>query len=130
MNNGKLLTIFPELSSQLLFSRMPEGITNFVIHSPTQKVRYASVTAGERKRQREMNGKLREELPVKSSNFNDKLPTNTRKVQETATNIVHHVPPPLFRVMASSYRTTRSHSDTAHSAGLLRTNDQSDAQTI
>jgi len=50
-----------------------------------------SITAREKKRQREMNGKLREELAIKYSNFNDELPTNTRKVEKAATNINYYV---------------------------------------
>jgi len=34
-----------------------------------------------------------------------------------------------FRVMASRYGTSRSHSDTPHSVGLLQTSDQLDAET-
>jgi len=42
-----------------------------------------------------MNGKLLEELVIKYSNFNDELPTNTRKVQKTLTNIDYYVFPPI-----------------------------------
>ena len=38
-----------------------------------------------------MNGKVRQDLAVKCSIFNDELPTNVRKVQETATNINYYV---------------------------------------
>jgi hypothetical protein len=76
-----------------------------------------------------MNGKTREELAVKSNDFNDELLTNTRKVQETATNIDYYVFFLLIRGITSSYRTSRSHSNTPHSVGLLWTDDQSDAET-
>jgi hypothetical protein len=49
-----------------------------------------------------MSGKLREELAVKSSNFNDELPSNSIKFQETATNIDYYVCFSRFRGMASS----------------------------
>ena len=57
-----------------------------------------SIAATERKRQREMNGKLREELAIKCSNFNEEFPTDMRKVQETATNNDYY-PPPLIGFM-------------------------------
>jgi hypothetical protein len=71
MNNGRFPRIFPELSSQLRISRMLESITNFLILSRTQQVRYAS--AAETNRQGEMNGKVREELAVNCSKYNERI---------------------------------------------------------
>jgi hypothetical protein len=58
-----------------------------------------------------MNGKVQEELAIKYSNFNDELPTNTRKVQETATNIDYYVffPSPRHGLLLHDFAITLRH---------------------